>query len=273
MNTKILICIHKPWTFLDNDLFLPIHVGKALSPLKLNIQGDNTGENISHKNREFCELTAHYWAWKNLQDIEYIGLFHYRRYLDLDHRSARLQNIINKSQLSASQCCIERELRNCDILLSNPYYYSVSNKIEYCFAHIREDYEILEKVIQELYPEYLKAFHEIMLKRNKMSVGNMFITRWSIFDAYSQWLFDILFEVERRIKLSPYLYQQRVFGFMAERLLDVYCHHHRLKTKRYPILYITTDNEIVKNKTLAALQFKRFLKTIRYLCSNRRNPS
>lgn len=272
MNTKILLCIHKPGPFLQHDMFLPIHVGKALSSQQLNIQGDDTGDNISHKNREFCELTAHYWAWKNLQTADYIGLFHYRRYLDLDHRSLRQKNTISAGQLTTPQQSIEKALQDCDILLSNPYYYSVSNKIAYCYAHIREDYHILENVIHDLYPEYLSAFQKIMLKRNWMSVGNLLITKREIFNAYSAWLFDILFEVEKRIKISPYPYQQRVFGFMSERLLDVYCYHHRLKTKRYPVLFINEGEEQPKNKTLLAFQFKRFLKTLRFRCSSKHNP-
>lgn len=272
MDAKILICIHKPGACLQNEVFLPIHVGKALSSCELHIQGDNTGDNISDKNREYCELTAHYWAWKNLQHVDYIGLFHYRRYLDLDHPSCKLRNNISINELSVPKCNIEKALRNCDILLSNPYYYSVSNKIEYCYSHIREDYDILEQVIHDLHPEYLKAFRQIMLKRNRQSVGNVFITRWNTFDAYSQWLFSILFEVEKRIKLSPYPYQQRVFGFMAERLLDVYCYHHKLRSKRYPILYIAEPNEKIRNRSLCTFLFKRVQKTIRYLCSSRHNP-
>lgn len=272
MNTKILVCIHKPGRSLQNEVFLPIHVGKTLSSKDLGIQGDNTGKNISEKNREYCELTAHYWAWKNLENVDYIGLFHYRRYLDLDRRSPRLRNIISADKLTVPRCDIKNELSNCDILLSTPYYYSVSNKIEYCYSHIREDYDILEQVVQELYPEYRKAFRQIMLKRNRQSVGNLFVTRWSIFDAYSQWLFDILFETEKRIKLSPYPYQQRVFGFMAERLLDVYCYHHKLRSKRYPILYIKEPNETIKDRTLCTYLFKRVQKTIRFLCSSKHNP-
>ena len=73
---------------------MPIHCGKALSSVDLGIQGDNEVngqpcDNISDKNETYCELTAMYWAWKNIKkiypDIEYIGLNHYRRYFDFDH--------------------------------------------------------------------------------------------------------------------------------------------------------------------------------------------
>ena len=63
-----------------NILFLPIQVGRAISSVDLGIQGDDTGDNISWKNRNYCELTALYWAWKNLKEVDIIGLCHYRRY-------------------------------------------------------------------------------------------------------------------------------------------------------------------------------------------------
>ena len=45
---------------------------------------DNSGQNISDKNACYCEITALYWAWKNL-DARYLGLVHYRRYFAGKH--------------------------------------------------------------------------------------------------------------------------------------------------------------------------------------------
>ena len=78
--SKILVCCHKKAEVYSDDIYTPIHVGKALHPnLNLGFMTDNIGENISEKNDSFCELTAQYWAWKNLR-CKYIGLCHYRRY-------------------------------------------------------------------------------------------------------------------------------------------------------------------------------------------------
>ena len=82
---KILVACHKADPNIrQDDIYMPIQVGKALHPeLDLGFQCDNTGDNISEKNGSYCELTALYWAWKNLKDVDYIGLCHYRRYFDL----------------------------------------------------------------------------------------------------------------------------------------------------------------------------------------------
>lgn len=106
-----------------------------------------------------------------------------------------------------------------------------------------------------------------MIRKHRNSVGNMFFTKWPLFDAYSEWLFTILFELEKRVKLSTYEYQRRVFGFMAERLIDVYCHYHKLKVKRYPILYITNHS---KNKNALCYNLKNLKKTVMFHLSSKR---
>ena len=68
LKVKILVCCHKPDKWLSDDVYIPIHCGKAVSKVNLGIQGDDTGDNISTKNPNYCELTAMYWAWKNLKD-------------------------------------------------------------------------------------------------------------------------------------------------------------------------------------------------------------
>ena len=85
---KILVACHKPSELPQNELFLPIQVGAALATRTLPIAQDNTGDNISDKNPTYCELTAQYWAWKNLQ-ADYYGLCHYRRFLCFKPGSAQ----------------------------------------------------------------------------------------------------------------------------------------------------------------------------------------
>ena len=78
---RIFIACHKPTYVPENPIFYPVQVGTALTEKRLEHMAyrDNEGDNISGKNPDYCELTAQYWAWKNI-DCDYYGFFHYRRY-------------------------------------------------------------------------------------------------------------------------------------------------------------------------------------------------
>ena len=62
----------------------------------------------------------------------------------------------------------------------------------------------------------------------------------------------ILFEVEKRVDISKYdSYQQRLFGFLGERLLNVWLVHRKPKIK-----YLATYNSDVVNRKWAAREIK-----------------
>lgn len=108
MNIKILVCYHKKDRLFKNDVLVPIHCGRAVAKEKHkdgkisekdynwlinNMIGDDTGDNISHLNREVNETSAIYWAWKNYDKLgnpDYIGLCHYRRLFNF----SKNQNIL-----------------------------------------------------------------------------------------------------------------------------------------------------------------------------------
>ena len=75
----------------------------------------------------------------------------------------------------------------------------------------------------------------------------MFIMEHNMFNNYSEWLFNILFEVEKRVIISGYTDQARVFGYMSEYLLNVYIHHNRLKALKVPVLMVR-DKLYYENK-------------------------
>lgn len=79
MNIKMIVATHKAFDVPSDEFYLPVHVGHAVNPVDLGFQRDDEGDNISHLNRTYCELTAVYWAWKNL-DADVVGLSHYRRF-------------------------------------------------------------------------------------------------------------------------------------------------------------------------------------------------
>jgi hypothetical protein len=85
---------HRPYPIPPVDFIYPVQAGKALSKLKLDLPGDDTGDQISERNEFYSELTILYWLWKNFDrtQMKYWGIVHYRRYFCLDNTIGRLSN-------------------------------------------------------------------------------------------------------------------------------------------------------------------------------------
>lgn len=131
---------------------------------------------------------------------------------------------------------LEALLNDYDIILSPKRHYPYNVATQYAIFHLVNDLNLLKEVIQHLTPEYAEAFHTFMYHCNAYSGYNMSITGRKHFDEYSQWLFSVLFELEKRVKLSAYPDQARLFGYLSERLINVYCIRHRLKIKYVPVI-------------------------------------
>lgn len=241
MNIKILVAAHKNYVMpQDQNLYLPIFVGKDLHPnVNHTFQGDNTGDNISVKNAHYNELTAIYWAWRNL-DADAIGLVHYRRYLSL-HKQKDLTSVLDQAQT-------ESLLKDHDIILPKKRnYYIESNYSHYVHAHHAEPLDLTRKIIEQDYSMYLNAFDEVM-QRKSAHMFNMFIMKQQPFDEYCQWLFDILAKVEQNLDISDYnQYEARVYGFISERLLDVWLAvNEQYRTTEVNFVYMEKQNWLVK---------------------------
>jgi len=251
MSTKILICTHKEFNYIPEKSFLPIHVGKEISTLDLPYQADNTETNISSKNKNYCELTALYWAWKNLNKVTTLGLCHYRRFFDFSEtKIANEISDINEAYFSKyfqNYCYQENSLNGFDIILPKKIVKTRSLYSHYSLSHLPEDFDVLEKTVVALYPEYEASFQKILFESNSFSPFNMFVASKEVTDDYCTWLFSILENVEKQIKISTNPYQERVLGFMSERLLNVYVEHNQLKVKYLPVHFI---NNKIKSKSL-----------------------
>ena len=245
-NTKILVCCHKKDVCVSQEPYFPIHVGKANSSVDLGIQGDDTGDNISTKNPHYAELTGMYWAWKNLKDVDIIGLCHYRRYFDFYGKSRIFMpfEVINTKELQNVNfdvpLSIVKKVSQGRVVVSKPLHYMCNLATDYCRSHISDDFRILQDVFKKTQSEkFVSAFNVVMFHNNAFIPYNMFIMTWKEFDRYCNWLFGVLDEVEKRIDVSQYSsLQTRVFAYMAERLLNVYIYAMKLSPICKPILKI-----------------------------------
>lgn len=242
MDIQILVAAHKKYWMPEDNVYLPLHVG-AEGKEALGYTPDNTGDNISGKNATYCELTGLYWAWKNLH-ADYVGLCHYRRYFG--HLVLQNDNLGIKKRKIFIKEDYENILSRFDIILSRRILFGRHATVEaqYSQNHYRKDLCTLRQVLQDLYPADIIAFDRVM-KKHGLHCYNMFVMRKADFDEYCQWLFSILFESEKRIDISGYdLYQKRVFGFLAERLLDVWLFNRGLKIKEVPVVCLEEQESI-----------------------------
>lgn len=237
MKMTVLVACHEPYDTPEQPCYVPIQVGAALSGRVMDgmIQ-DHTGDNISEKNRSFCELTALYWAWKNL-DSDTIGLVHYRRYF------AGKRWALGKRKRIAHAEDFERLLaRHPAILPPLRHYWIETNYSQYVHAHHEQDLAVTRQIISELYPEYIPAYDKWMA-RTYGHHFNMFVMKRPWFDAYCQWLFSILFELEKRLDISDYdAYNRRVFGFVGERLIDCWLETNRLSYTEMPVVFMENQH-------------------------------
>ena len=239
MDIKIIVATHKKYWMPDDPMYLPLHVG-AEGKESIGYTPDNTGDNISGKNANYCELTGLYWAWKNLK-ADYIGLAHYRRHFSNGTQLGdKKDKVINQTEL-------EKCLSEADILLPKPRNYWIeTNYSQYAHAHHAIDLDTTRAIIQEKYPEYIKAYDESM-KRTTGHRFNMFIMKKDKFDEYCEWLFDILFELENRLDISSYNKNDaRVFGFVSERLLDIWLETKGYNYKTMPYVFMESQNWVIK---------------------------
>lgn len=239
---KIFVVCHKPSFVPENPYLFPIQVGAALSKRRLDgMLHDDEGDNISSKNKSYCELTAQYWAWKNIE-ADYYGFFHYRRYFSFDPDLTRddgwgniaYERITEKvlEEIKLQPNAMRDLIQKYDVIsVKGRRYPRIKQKgnalnvyQEYGIADFqhRADLDVVLDVLGEKYPEFKQVADEYM-HSNVAYECNMFIMKREVYHAYCQWLFNILFEAEKRIDMTWYSVEEyRVMGYLAERLCGIY---------------------------------------------------
>lgn len=216
MSVQIFTITHKSFTPPPDSVYLPLQVGHALSD-DLGYAGDDSGNHISGKNPFFCELTGMYWVWKNYSGADYVGICHYRRYL------------IDESGTLLRAARIEQLLRDYDIITTKMLTLPCTYYDGFGQNHYEKDLILTGEIVKEKYPDYYDAY-ERMVHDTHTYFGNILITSKPVYDRYCTWLFDILFELERRTDISGYDdYNKRLFGFVSEFLQTVWICVNQLK--------------------------------------------
>ncbi len=260
MTIKIYTCYHKPYVLPDSTVVSPIHVGAEKSNHIMLMQPDNEGDNISVKNPHYCELTAVYWIWKNAT-ADIVGLFHYRRFFNFANNDTDVSILKKRAfdQYGITEQNVEKILSEYDIIL--PQKCNTFKETLYDFYkryhHIGDLDKVIE-IIQQKYPEMSETTEHILKHNSEGYFANLMIARKELFDEYAKWLFDILFELEAQIQqdvINRDSYQQRVYGFLSERLLNVFVAY-KQKTSNMKIFELPTI--FVQNHPINEVKSSRF---------------
>lgn len=191
-----------------------IRVGTALSDTHFEKSDiiDCTGDNISSKNKQYCELTGLYWIWKNAKE-DIIGLVHYRRHFILP------ENWLERMQHY-----------NIDVILPLPLYVAPNVAENYQTRHIPTVWTQMMDYLNEHHPsEYEQAV--TIFQSNLYSPCNMFIMRKSVLNDLCDWMFPIIDSIAAHEGQYTDSYQNRYPGFLSERLITLFFEMHRDKYK------------------------------------------
>ena len=247
----------------DKD-FRVIYVGPLSgpsSPDDFAVTDAIQSPHMAYKNKSFCELTALY-QMLNLHapsKDELIGLVHYRRpfvqgpkwlcrIIRTTQKSKYTRGISNVllANYTLTQSKAAVLLKDHDVIVPVPVHLKTSVEERYMQMHVASDWEKLKRIIEVQQPDYLAAFEQLASGRS-MYLYNMFVGRTELMHRYAKWLFPILESLETQIDISDRdTFQKRVFGFLAERLFNVFLiKHSELKVLHLPVVQLFNESVVV----------------------------
>lgn len=240
---KILVSCHKEVVCPRSRIYLPVQVGSHGKKTIPGMQRDDDGENISERNFTFSELTAQYWAWKNL-DADYVGQCHYRRYFCFDgvrrptNDHAQIEEAcLDEHALAAyridDESLIRSVVEGCDLVcaptwnvLGAPTPSGTKGSVR---AHMvgyglvtEEEIDELVAICRRVQPEYLDDLVGSLEGRNYLGY-NCFIMRRDLFDRLCEFEFSILSEFDQdRTYAGMTATHRRLCGYLGEILYSAF---------------------------------------------------
>ncbi|WP_297980427.1 DUF4422 domain-containing protein [uncultured Methanobrevibacter sp.] len=256
-NLKLYVISHSEEAICEirnDDVYTPLFVGRKGKDNLGFASDDGCEDNISSKNKDYCELTGLYWMWKAC-DADVIGLCHYRRYF-----KGKNGKLIEKDEILDYLSDFDIILPKKTDLIKGSYWETYEGH------HLYHALEITRDVIKSRSPEYLETY-EMMLNQSSFSNYNMFIAPRELINEYCSWVFPILEGVEERIDVDEY---PRVFGLISEAIFNVWIEYNDLKVKECPIYYLGTKlrfrmalaDNVVLRKAYQFLYFNFFKKSV-----------
>ncbi len=198
----------------EPDWVTPIQVGAAVSDNSIADVKDSVGDHISSRNSDFSECTALYWIWKNAPKMDYVGLCHYSRRLDISDEEIR---------------ALKRA--GVDMVVTTPMFSGGPIRDffvpRYLLSH---DWDLMEESILRHFPEYettLDTYHKAFCYPG----ANLSIMRWEIFREYASFCYAVMRDIVKYYEEKGILRQDRYAGYLMENLTAMFTMHNKDKYK------------------------------------------
>lgn len=185
-----------------------IQAGAALTNKKICEITDNTGDNISERNKDFSECSAFYWIWKNQEKKEYTAVCHYRRHLAI-----------------SSAALLEEFEKGTDLINTIPtvMYPSVGEFFDTNFF-FEKDRELMLEAIAKLFPKYVVDEYK-MSKDQFYLANNIFVMKTEWFDRMCEFVFGIILYIDDYYREKGFVRQDRYAGYVFEYLYALFVMH------------------------------------------------
>ncbi|WP_075483023.1 DUF4422 domain-containing protein [Candidatus Pelagibacter communis] len=215
-----------------------------------------SGKNIQYKEKNYSELTFHYWFWKNKlkkhKEDEWIGFCQKRRFFV--KKKIRIKNLkMLKDNLLKE---IPKKWKNYESLICKPINIDNPKRMKLIkrgWKNILKDptifvdkkkqnillnfdmnhgFGVLDKAINVLGKEDREDFRKFVSKRTRFNPHIMMISKKKILSRWFKNVFDWLFKCEKIFGLKQLkgYDQQRLYAYLAERYLSFwfskYTKHH-----------------------------------------------
>lgn len=182
----------------------PIQAGAAVSDKRVASLLDNTGINISEKNRQYCEMTATYWVWKNTNHT-WKGIEHYRRHM-----------LVSPDLLQ----------EDVDVLMPYPYLCYPNTMAQFQRFVSKDVHDALWRALKAVHPDEYEEYKKILLGELQYTY-NLVCAKREVFDAYCSWFFEITEYMETLADEVPEIKETRALSYVAEVLTNLYFMYHK----------------------------------------------
>jgi hypothetical protein len=176
---------------------IPIQAGAELAGIRVCELRDNDGDNISHKNAQYCEASAMYSIWKNAT-APWVGVEHYRRHL-----------LVTPDMLYG----------DVDVIMPLPYMCYPDSESQFRRFVGEEVATALHDALKKLHPGEYEAYARCLSGEYHYAY-NMIAARKEVFDKFCEWAFGITGYIERLDLRS--VKETRALAYAAEQLTSIY---------------------------------------------------